>query len=335
MDWDSINLNTLDRLRATFLAGRPPEENYWRKWDDLANYDFVFARRIGWKWDAVLSDLKRLGWSPPAGVLLDWGCGTGIATRRFLEHYGPATFREIRVHDRSNIAKRFAAETIRRETARLKVSAATDEILNSRKPIGLLLISHVLNELSEEDRTRLLKLCQRSKAVIWVEPGSHDESRDLIEFREQLRGDFRVIAPCTHTGRCELLTSSNERHWCHFFAEPPAEILRDHRWSNFARDMKIDLRSLPYSYLVVQHRKVKSATDLLDLSSLTRVVGRPRVYKPMAKVFCCDERGLIDREAQKRDAPDLYRACRKKELGNLCELTLNGERILSTKDPFV
>ena len=327
MDWDSINLNTLDRLRALFLAGKPPGENYWRKWDDLANYDWVFAQRIGWKWDAVLTDLKRLNWEPPAGTLLDWGCGTGIATRRFLQHFGPGKLREAHVFDRSGLAQRFAAEAIRKGTARLKVSPANDEVLNSRKPIGLLLISHVLNELASEHRDQLLKLCQRSKAIIWVEPGSYTESRSLVEIREQLLGGFRIVAPCTHAGRCEMLSSANERHWCHFFAQPPAEVLRDSRWTAFSREMKIDLRSLPYSYLVLQHRKVKSARNLAEVSELTRVIGRPRVYKPMVKVFCCDESGLFDREAQKRDAPDLYKTCKKKDLGNLCKVTLDGERI--------
>ena len=68
MDWNSINLATLERLRKTFLDADATAGNYWRKWDDLETYDFVYARRIGWKWDAVLADLKRLGWTPPPGV---------------------------------------------------------------------------------------------------------------------------------------------------------------------------------------------------------------------------------------------------------------------------
>lgn len=333
MDWDSINLSTLDRLRKRFLSADPDAGNYWRNWDDLANYDAVFARRIGWKWDAVLADLKRLGWTPPPGILLDWGCGTGIATRCFLDHFGPSAIREIRAHDRSQIAMRFAVQAIRKSTGRLKVGAANHETLTSRKPIGLLLISHVLNELDDAKRTELLNLCQRAKAIIWVEPGSHTESRQLIEIREKILGDFRVVAPCCHAGRCEMMSSSNERHWCHFFAEPPREILGDAAWSNFSREMHIDLRSLPYSYLVMQHRKVRTSRELRDLSGLTRVIGRPRVYKPMTKTFCCDEKGLVDREAQKRDASEFYKLCKKKETKALYRFELNGERIVKAHDP--
>lgn len=334
MDWNTINLATLERLRKTFLSADSSAGNYWRKWDDLENYDFVYARRIGWKWDAVLSDLKRLGWTPPPGVLLDWGCGTGIATRRFLENFGPSSIREIRVHDRSQIAMRFAGEAIRRSTGRLKVGAATHETLTSRKPVGLLLISHVLNELDAPGLAELEKLCQRAKAIIWVEPGSHTESRALIELREKLRGDFRVIAPCCHANRCEMMSSANERHWCHFFAEPPRDILGNAAWTQFSREMRIDLRSLPYSYLVLQHRKVKATTELRDLSGVTRVIGRPRVYKPMAKAFCCDEKGLIDREAQKRDAGEFYKVCKKKESKTLYRFDLDGERIVGAHEPL-
>lgn len=331
MDWDKLNLNTLERLRKTFLSGPAANGNYWRKWDDLEQYDFVFARRIGWKWDAVLGELKQRGWQPPSGVLLDWGCGTGMAARCALRHFGAAKFREVRVHDQSKLAERFAVGAVKKETGRLKVLAATQETLASRKPIGLLLLSHVLNELSDEQLAEVLQLCRRAKAVIWVEPGAHAESRRLTETREQLLNEFHVIAPCTHAGRCEMLTSSNERHWCHFFADPPKEIMRDPVWARFSREMRIDLRSLPYSYLALQHRKVKPQAELKDVSELTRIIGRPRVYKPVAKLFCCDGNGLFDREAQKRDLPELYKACKKDEQSNLYQLKLMGERIAEAK----
>ncbi|MGB0581450.1 MAG: small ribosomal subunit Rsm22 family protein [Limisphaerales bacterium] len=327
MDWDKLNLNTLERLRKTFLAGEADVGNYWRKWDDLEQYDFIFARRIGWKWDAVLGELKRLGWQPPSGVMLDWGCGTGMASRCVLQHFGAAKFREVRVHDQSKLAERFAIGAVKQETGRLKVSAANSDTLASRKPLGLLLLSHVLNELPPEQIANVIQLCQRAKAVIWVEPGAHAESRRLVEVREQLLKDFKVMAPCTHANRCEMLASSNERHWCHFFADPPKEILKDPIWNRFSREMRIDLRSLPYSYLVLQHRKVKQQEETKNQSGLTRIIGRPRVYKPVLKMFCCDESGLKDREAQKRDLPELYKICKKNEQTDLYQLTLKDERI--------
>lgn len=326
MDWDKLNLNTLERLRARFLGQTPDTGNYWRGWSDLEHYDFVFAQRIGWKWDAVLTDLKRLGWTPPPGLLLDWGCGTGIATRRILESFGAAAFREVRTHDRSGLAMRFAAEAARRDAGRTRVLPADTETLRGKKPFGLLALSHVINELDDEQLSGLTSLCRRAKSIIWVEPGTHKDSRRLIEVREQLRDEFRVIAPCLHQNRCEMLLGANERHWCHFFAKPPEGILGDSHWRKLSHLLGIDIRSLPYSCLVLQHRKVKSEPTA-DIAGYTRVIGRPRVYKPLVKLFCCDESGLEDREAQKRDAPEFYKACKKEDVDTLCRLKLGDGRI--------
>ncbi|MEI6085322.1 MAG: hypothetical protein WCS70_13625, partial [Verrucomicrobiota bacterium] len=84
MTWDEIDWDALNRLRAGFLAGAT---DYWRSERDLASYDLTFAQRIGWKWDFVLAELKRLGWQPPVGPVVDWGCGSGIAGRAFLGEF--------------------------------------------------------------------------------------------------------------------------------------------------------------------------------------------------------------------------------------------------------
>ena len=330
MDWEKLNLNILERLRARFLGQDGGSGNYWRGWDDLENYDFVYARRIGWKWDAVLADLKRLGWTPPPGVLLDWGCGTGIASRGIVGAFGASAFREVRMHDRSGLAMRFAVESTRRVAGRTKVSQADSETLSGKKPFGMLALSHVINELDQDALDSVISLCRRAKSIIWVEPGSLEDSHRLVEVREKLRDEFRVIAPCLHQNRCEMTLRGNERHWCHFFAEPPKGIRGDEHWRKLAKELGIDLRSLPYSHLVLEHRKVKTRPRA-DTAGLTRVIGRPRVYKPLVKLFCCDPSGLEDREAQKRDLPDFYRDCRKGETDTLYNLEMGDGRIQSVK----
>jgi hypothetical protein len=80
--------DALERLRRHFLEGGAARADYWHSKADLAAYDQTFGQRIGWKWDHVLADLARLGWSPPPGEVLDWGCGSGIAGRAFLGRSG-------------------------------------------------------------------------------------------------------------------------------------------------------------------------------------------------------------------------------------------------------
>src|SRR6266542_2182017 len=112
VSWETLDWASLDRLRDTFLTAEPTGANYWTSRSDLENYDFTFAQRIAWKWDAVLGELELRGWSPPpGGPLLDWGCGSGIAGRQVAEFFGPQHFASLRVFDRSPLAMEFAVES--------------------------------------------------------------------------------------------------------------------------------------------------------------------------------------------------------------------------------
>src|SRR6185436_19020676 len=113
MNWKAIDWNSLERLRAAFLGGKAGATDYWQSESDLAGYDATFAQRIGWKWDYVLGEITRRGWSPPQGELLDWGCGSGIASRVFLDHWGPTSISKLHLFDRSSLAMQFAAKRAR------------------------------------------------------------------------------------------------------------------------------------------------------------------------------------------------------------------------------
>ncbi|MGC3961385.1 MAG: hypothetical protein QM813_26700 [Verrucomicrobiota bacterium] len=97
MNWDSIDWTALERMRGAFLAGTAGATDYWQSEADLAAYDATFAQRIGWKWDFVLGELQRRDWAPPRGELLDWGCGSGVAGRAFLDHFGTSAITKLRV----------------------------------------------------------------------------------------------------------------------------------------------------------------------------------------------------------------------------------------------
>ena len=73
------------------------------------------------------------------------------------------------------------------------------------------IISHVLNELTETGRRTLRQVIDRADAILWVEPGTYADSRALIAMREELREQFHVIVLCTHQAVCGLLVPGNER----------------------------------------------------------------------------------------------------------------------------
>ena len=341
MTWEELDWAALDRLRTRFLSESAAQGPYWKTRADLASYDFTYGARIGWKWDAVLDELDQRGWRPAppepskvgessghvagrAGIqVLDWGCGTGVAGRRVVHWLGIDRVAVLRVWDYSPLAAGFAAEAAGDRFPNLRVEQVTPGFIAGDESVGVLVISHVLNELPAAELQALRRLAGRAEAILWVEPGTSETSRALIDVREQLRGRFRLIAPCTHQDACGLLTPENSRHWCHHFAPPPSGIFADSLWVKFGQRAGIDLRSLPYSFLVMESAATSAATE----PGWARVIGAPRLYKGFAKVLSCEAGGVRELTAQKRDAPGLFKRLKRPEGAHVYRWQRAGERI--------
>jgi hypothetical protein len=327
MTWSEIDWAALGRHRERFLGGGPPDGPYWASAADLAGYDLTYGERIGWKWDAVLDELRIRGWAPASRTILDWGCGSGIAGRRVIGRYGPGSFDSLTVWDHSPLAAEFAVEAARRAYPGLDASAATADSLRRSEPIGLLVISHVLNELAPAALEEVRSLVARSRAVIWTEPGSRDISRALGTLRDEWAHEFRVVAPCTHANRCPILSPGNERHWCHHFAAPPPAIFADSNWVKFGQRAGIDLRSLPYSFIALDREEAGEA-------GLSRVIGRPEQFKPYVRLLNCDGEGLAELMVMKRDNPSLYKELNKTRRPLVYRWTREGAKIKTGSPPL-
>jgi len=299
VNFEDLNWDILDRLRATFLEGKPTRRAYWTCDEDLAQYDATFGERIGWKWDAVLADLKDLGWTPPATVdrVLDWGCGSGVAGRRVLQAF--PRLRVLELHDRSPVAVQFAARS-----ARAAFHDVAVQVTNGATTAhgALLVLSHVCNELDLRAEARLLSTVATAAAVLWIEPGTHAVARRLQGFREHLKPAFDIIAPCTHAASCPLLAKGHERDWCHHFAEPPPWAFTNGHWVRFARRAAIDLRSVPYACLVMQARSPSIPGWTARLPE--RALGRPRFHKGFVEVVTCSSTGIATCQRPRRARED-------------------------------
>lgn len=320
----------LERLREIFLSGQPVRGSYWTCREDLEAYDATLGERIGWKWDAVLDELGRQGWAPPLGPLVDFGCGSGIASRRVVGRWLSDRFPEIRLIDKSSLATGYAASRLRGVAPELRVVEVGSSDLVEVMAGATVLLSHVLGEMVPAARRQLLAGLAGAAAVIWVEPGSHADSRALIGMREELLGAFTPVAPCVHAARCGLLAAGQDRHWCHFFANSPVGVLADPDWAAFATHMGIDLRSVPYSYLVLQ-RSDRPVQDVVESGDRSRVLGTPRIYKGFARLFCCAEQGVEELELPRRLDESLYKAIKREEAGSLFRLRSEKGRIQSVE----
>ena len=148
---------------------------------------------------------------------------------------------------------------------------------------------------------KLEGLIAQADSVFWVEPGTPVLSRRLIELRERLKDRFHFLAPCPHQNICGLLTEENRRHWCHHFAHPPGQIFQDGDWARFGKQMRIDLRSLPVSFLVMTLRKTEAPTGK------ARLIGRARNYKGYSQALLCREDGVRDEKILHRNNRELVK----------------------------
>jgi hypothetical protein len=319
MDLDNLDWAALERLRAAFLQGTAGAKDYWQTETDLASYDQTFAQRIGWKWDFALDELKRRGWHPPTGPVLDWGCGSGVAGRAYLDHFGADSVTRLELFDRSPRATEFARRRAMEHFPGLEVQIGAAD----GSSFGVLLVSHVLTELSDRGLEELLCLAGRATSILWVEPGTFETSRKLIGAREHLRDQFNVVSPCPHQRLCGMCTSTNSEHWCHQFARPPAEIFADSHWTRFGKLAGIDLRSLPLSYLVLDKRSLPELP-----AGTVRVIGRPQWYKPHAVLLGCAAEGVKERRLTRRAFPERFRQLRKGEIPGLQVWKCAGDEIV-------
>ena len=326
MTWSELDWPALDRLREGFLGGSAPTGPYWKSASDLASYDFTYGERIGWKWDHVLRELKLRGWKPGARTILDWGCGSGIAARRVIESFGAGQFDSLHVWDHSPAACDFAADAAAKKFPMLAVDTVTPGFLDSDEPVGLLLVSHVLNELTPEALASLRAIVGRASAVIWVEPGTRDVSRALGALREDFRSQFTLVAPCTHQLACPVLAPGRERDWCHHFAPPPGEIFLSSEWVKFGQRAGIDLRSLPYCFLTLDRSPAAAISP-----GWSRVIGRPEHFKPYVRFLNCDAAGLADLTLPKRSDPALYKQLDRTKEPLVYRWTREGDKVIGGK----
>lgn len=262
-----MQIKRLVELHQTFI--KPQPRYAWKDLEELDLYDQFFGRRISWKWETIL---KETPITPPQNYeIVDWGCGTAVATEVFLSEIAPPP-QTIKLWDKSVLSLDYSKKKLAEMGFKGEILVSEEITENS-----IVLISHVLNELDKKQLKKLMASLEKAHAIYWVEPGTYDVSQQLIRVREELMRDFNILAPCPHAISCPIDKHAN--HWCHQFAQVPNEVFQNREWSQFSRHVKIDLRSVPYSYLVLSKEK--------GISVASRSIGKHNTIE-------CLENGKIE-----------------------------------------
>ncbi len=273
------------------MEGRSADEDapkYWRDRRDIELYDQVYAARIGWKWDAVLSEIEARHGLPEPKTMVDWGTGTGIATRKALGKM--PSIEAVTLFDRDSTVLAFAKASIIEAFPNVQVEAVTEP---PAPGADLAVASHVLDELDDDGVAALRATLEGAGHVIWVEPGSKKTSRQLTELRDTFLDAYQVLGPCVHQAKCGMATPDHQGDWCHLFAKAPAEVHTTGEWSEIHRELRIDLRSLPYSFLALRRKDLGLSVPEQEGA---RLLQRPRFQRGRVLLDLCDADSV--REAQ-------------------------------------
>lgn len=309
----AISWSELESLRQSYLHPQPDgSKDYWISPTLLWSYHQTFGARIGWKWDSVLADIARQTHLRESfgGSLLDYGCGTGMASLRVLNWLAPGQVDHVYLYDRSPKAMLFAADRIKEQFPGVRVEPMSR--LNWPQPRSyLLLASHIFTEINRDSQKDLLEGASKSQGILFVDAGTKQVSEKLIGFRRDLGSNhFRVLAPCSHQNACPLSSQSHPQHWCHFFAKVPQIAFQSSFWREFSEKLSIDLRSLPLSYLVMQEGTARSwqAQPLAR-----RILGRGHHFKSWIEWLSCSEVGIEKLTITKRQNKEGFKLARKQD----------------------
>lgn len=107
---------------------------------------------------------------------------------------------------------------------------------------------------------------------------------------------------------CPLSGPSHPNDWCHHFAKAPAEVFHSAKWAELSKELRIDLRSLPFTALYA----IKKAFNLKPLPKEAIRLGRPRVGKHEITVDHCTLNGTYENtKISKRENPELFKKLKK------------------------
>lgn len=177
-------------------------------------------------------------------------------------------------------------------------------------PAGLVTVSYVLGELSEDVRREVVAEAARGArgAVVVVEPGTPDGYRRVLAARQQLvDAGFEVLAPCPHSAACPMEGTAD---WCHFAARVQRSAL--HRR---VKGGELGHEDEKFSYVAAVRPGGTAGTGAAARAA-ARVVRHPQLRKGLVLLeLCTTGEGLARTTVSKRQGPR-YRAARDVRWGD-------------------
>lgn len=265
----SIGLSLLDDKKiaaciqqmSDFYIQNPKGQTPWReKWAQAAQLAYYLPLNY-LRAQAVVDEAKRVRFFDDIKSFCEVGSGLGALTAHLNENIYNGFCVEI-----SNEANQLHKKLFPNNKYGFKSDAL-------KTPVDLVAFSYVLTELS-----RIPPEALNAEALLIIEPSTQEDGRKLLETRQQLidKG-FHIWAPCTHQGKCPLLTQS-KKDWCH----DRIHLKMPEWYLNIEKHLKFKNKTITFSYLLAR----KTPPPALKPMN-ARVVGDMLPENGKTKVMIC------------------------------------------------
>lgn len=243
--------------------------------------------------------------------LLDAGAGTGGATFAVNEFFALDSITCLeREPAMENIGKKlfsFGEDKAIREARYIRadlVEEATKANDNSKKYVSDLVISsYVLNEMSMEDRMKVVKWLwdNAEKMLVIIEPGTPVGFANIRRIRDFLmeQGAY-VCAPCPHMENCPVTGDD----WCHFTVR-----VQRGKIHKMLKNADVPYEDEKFSYIAFSREPLK-------MDKCGRIMRHPITLKGRVELSICTSDGIYTKTVTKKDN-EAYKCAKKVDCGDI------------------
>ena len=243
--------------------------------------------------------------------LLDAGAGTGGATFAANEFFALDSITCLeREPAMENIGKKlfsFGEDKAIREARYIRadlVEEATKANDNSKKYVSDLVISsYVLNEMSMEDRMKVVKWLwdNAEKMLVIIEPGTPVGFANIRRIRDFLmeQGAY-VCAPCPHMENCPVTGDD----WCHFTVR-----VQRGKIHKMLKNADVPYEDEKFSYIGFSREPLK-------MDKCGRIMRHPITLKGRMELSLCTSDGIYTKTVTKKDN-EAYKCAKKVDCGDI------------------
>ncbi len=246
---DSKKLATSVKKLSDYFIQNPEASTPWAEpWAQIA-YLCYFLPLNHARAQAVVKEAETQGFFKGLTEVIDFGSGPGTASIALAAHFNKFTM----IEKSKDICSRFEFLPAKQT----EWAAVAPAFTAPEKSLAV--FSYSLTEIKE-----LPTWTKKIEALMILEPSTQTDGRKLSELRQKLITDgYSIWAPCTHQGKCPLLTQS-KNDWCHdrIHFEVP-------RWfEELEQHLPMKNRTLTMSYLLA--RRMNAPTSKVRIG---RTVG--------------------------------------------------------------